>query len=104
MMYSMSLPLSAQLSAPLVDAIDATSRGLLLRGHMLTGRKRGALLELDLGAALLDLLLDVRGLVLGRALLDRDRRRLDHALGLLRGRKTVNARRSEVEKGAGRAP
>ena len=38
---------------------------------MLTGRKRSALLELDLGAALLDLLLDVLGLVLGRALLDR---------------------------------
>ena len=50
---------------------------------MLTGGKGRALLELDLGAALLDLLLDVRGLVLGRALLDRDRRRLDHALGLL---------------------
>ena len=80
------------------------ARELVLRGHMLTGRKRSALLELDLGAALLDLLLDVRGLVLGRALLDRDRRRLDHALGLLRGRKTVNGTHSEVGKDAGRAP
>ena len=85
-----------------MDAIDATS--YCLRGHMLTGRKRSALLELDLGAALLDLLLDVRGLVLGRALLDRDRRGLDHALGLLRGRKTVNGTRRSDEKDAGRAP
>ena len=43
----------------------------------------GGLLELDLGAALLDLLLDVLGLVLGRALLEGDGRGLDHGLGLL---------------------
>ena len=70
---------------------------------MLTGRKRSALLELDLGAALLDLLLDVRGLVLGRALLDRHRRRLDHALGLLRCTETVKTAR-ESKKGADPQP
>ena len=70
---------------------------------MLTGGKGRALLELDLGAALLDLLLDVRGLVLGRALLDRHRRRLDHALGLLRSIRTVKTA-LKSKKGAGRAP
>ena len=69
---------------------------------MLTGRKRSALLELDLGAALLDLLLDVRGLVLGRALLDRHRGALDHALGLLCRRKMVN--RSNAKKDADPQP
>ena len=47
--------------------------------------ERSNLLELHLGAALLDLLLDVRGLVLGRALLDRDRSALDLRRRRLRG-------------------